>query len=114
MTAYVSGKREGLIMEKPFIMGGNGRKEEYCVESALLDLVEENNLILKLSSSSSTQHDLTKNLKRLAQDRYTTIHLFLYLLMQMHHKRMIELIVKHKNPSFLNSKFIINNIKLIA
>ncbi|XP_047961898.1 fatty acyl-CoA reductase 2, chloroplastic-like [Salvia hispanica] len=70
-TAYVSGKREGLIMEKPFIMGGNGRKEEYCVESALLDLVEENNLILKLSSSSSTQHDLTKNLKRLAQDRAT-------------------------------------------
>ncbi|XP_047940019.1 fatty acyl-CoA reductase 2, chloroplastic-like [Salvia hispanica] len=68
-TAYVSGKREGLIMEKPFIMGGNGRKEEHYDESALLDIVEENNLILKSSSSSSTQHDLTKNLKRLAQDR---------------------------------------------
>ncbi|KAL1561438.1 alcohol-forming fatty acyl-CoA reductase [Salvia divinorum] len=70
-TAYVSGKRDGLIMERPLIMGGNGRKEEHCDESALLDIVEENNLILKSSSSSSTEHDLTKNLKRLAQDRAT-------------------------------------------
>ncbi|XP_042058874.1 fatty acyl-CoA reductase 2, chloroplastic-like [Salvia splendens] len=69
-TAYVSGKREGLIMERPFIMGENGRKEELYDESTLLDIIEENNLILK-SSSSTTNHDLTKNLKRLAQDRAT-------------------------------------------
>ena len=60
-------------MERPFIMGENGRKEGLYDESTQLDIIEENNLILKSSSSSSNHHDLTKNLKRLAQDRYVNL-----------------------------------------
>lgn len=68
-AAYVIGRREGVVMEKPFIMGGNGRKEDFVASSPQLDLVEEINTILKSSYASSTDHDLTKNLKKLGQDR---------------------------------------------
>ncbi|GER34196.1 fatty acyl-CoA reductase 2 [Striga asiatica] len=88
-TAYVNGKREGIISEEPLVMGDNRRKEEkednlsnhtWPKSCARLDLADEINMIFK-SSMASTDYDATKNLKKLGQERadffgwYNTYHL---------------------------------------
>ncbi|KAG8375853.1 hypothetical protein BUALT_Bualt09G0002300 [Buddleja alternifolia] len=82
-VAYVNGRREGTILEKPLIMGHNRRKDndddddnnndEIVSSFARLDVTDELNMALKASTafSNSDDYDLTKNLKRLAQDRAT-------------------------------------------
>ncbi|KAL0432839.1 UNVERIFIED_CONTAM: Fatty acyl-CoA reductase 2 [Sesamum latifolium] len=82
-TAYVNGRREGLIFEKPLSMGENGRKEDDETSSSLfprLDVTDEINFAMK-SCIASTEYNSTKNLKRLGLERaafygwYTTYHM---------------------------------------
>ncbi|XP_011074249.1 fatty acyl-CoA reductase 2-like [Sesamum indicum] len=82
-VAYVNGRREGIIFEKPLSMGENGKKEDDGTSSSLfprLDVTDEINLAMK-SCIASTENDLTKNLKRLGLERaafygwYTTYHM---------------------------------------
>lgn len=74
-AAYVNGLREGVIHEKPLIMGDNGRNcsgdDDEMFSSSLLplDLTDEMNIAIK-SCISSTTHDSTKDLKRLGQERH--------------------------------------------
>ncbi|XP_047983250.1 fatty acyl-CoA reductase 2, chloroplastic-like [Salvia hispanica] len=71
-TAYVNGIREGIIYEKPLIMGENGRKHDDNdeISSSLfpLDLTDEMNLAMK-ACIASKEHDTTKELKRLGLER---------------------------------------------
>ncbi|KAK6116788.1 hypothetical protein DH2020_049521 [Rehmannia glutinosa] len=82
-TAYVNGRREGIMLEEPLIMGENRRKyDDDDISSSFprLDVADEINMALK-SSTASTDYDVTKNLKRLGQERaanfgwYNTYHL---------------------------------------
>ncbi|KAK4421923.1 Fatty acyl-CoA reductase 2 [Sesamum alatum] len=82
-TAYVNGRREGIIFEKPLTMGENGRKENDEMSSSFfprLDLTDEINLVMK-SCIASTEYDMVKDLKRLGLERaafygwYNTYHL---------------------------------------
>ncbi|KAL0452868.1 UNVERIFIED_CONTAM: Fatty acyl-CoA reductase 2 [Sesamum latifolium] len=76
-TAYVNGRREGLIMEKALVMGENGRKdinndEDEMCSFPRLDLADEISLAMKSTSHLSCHdqdYDVTKNLKRLGQER---------------------------------------------
>ncbi|KAL0402769.1 UNVERIFIED_CONTAM: Fatty acyl-CoA reductase 2 [Sesamum radiatum] len=80
-TAYVNGRKEGLILEKPLIMGENGRKEmnnddedeDEMSSFPGVDLADEISLAMKSTSQLSSHHhqdyDVTKNLKRLGQQR---------------------------------------------
>ncbi|KAK4403270.1 Fatty acyl-CoA reductase 2 [Sesamum angolense] len=98
-TAYVNGRKEGLILEKPLIMGENGRKVEIddddddemssssssCCSFSRVDLADEISLAMKsLSCQGASHHQdyhVTKNLKRLGLERanifgwYNTYHL---------------------------------------
>ncbi|KAL1561436.1 alcohol-forming fatty acyl-CoA reductase [Salvia divinorum] len=71
-TAYVNGIREGIIYEKPLIMGENGRKhddnDEISSSSFPLDLTDEMNLAMK-ACIASNDRDTTKELKRLGLER---------------------------------------------
>ncbi|GER38654.1 fatty acyl-CoA reductase 2 [Striga asiatica] len=70
-TAYVNGRKEGIIYEKPLVMGGNGRNEEDFATSSSnwgIDLTDEMNLVMK-SCVGSTEFDATKELKRLGLER---------------------------------------------
>ncbi|KAL8491660.1 hypothetical protein ACS0TY_023306 [Phlomoides rotata] len=69
-TAYVNGRKEGTIYEKALIMGENGRKEcdDELASFPPFDVADEINMILK-ACTSSTDHDSTKILKKLGQDR---------------------------------------------
>ncbi|XP_051126583.1 fatty acyl-CoA reductase 2, chloroplastic-like [Andrographis paniculata] len=72
-TAYVNGRREGVIYETPWIMGENARKvDEEMPSSAFprLDLSDEINLATKTCMGLS-DHDATKALRRLGQERAT-------------------------------------------
>ncbi|KAL0359295.1 UNVERIFIED_CONTAM: Fatty acyl-CoA reductase 2 [Sesamum angustifolium] len=95
--AYVNGRKEGLILEKPLIMGENGRKVEIddddemssssssCCSFSRVDLADEISLAMKsLSWQGASHHQdyhVTKNLKRLGLERadifgwYNTYHL---------------------------------------
>ncbi|KAL0341411.1 UNVERIFIED_CONTAM: Fatty acyl-CoA reductase 2, partial [Sesamum radiatum] len=88
-TAYVNGRKEGLILEKPLIMGENGRKVEIddddemssssssssslCCSFSRVDLADEISLAMKSLSCQGASHhqdyDVTKNLKRLGLER---------------------------------------------
>ncbi|KAK4403259.1 Fatty acyl-CoA reductase 2 [Sesamum angolense] len=83
-TAYVNGRKEGLILEKPLIMGENGRKVEIdddddemssssCCSFSRVDLADEISLAMKsLSCHGASHHQdyhVTKNLKRLGLER---------------------------------------------
>ncbi|XP_011085075.1 fatty acyl-CoA reductase 2 [Sesamum indicum] len=74
-TAYVNGRKEGLILEKPLIMGENGRKdindddEMSLCSSPRLDLADEISLAMKSTSQHDQDYDVTKNLKRLGLER---------------------------------------------
>ncbi|KAL3621596.1 hypothetical protein CASFOL_036508 [Castilleja foliolosa] len=84
-TAYVNGRREGLMLEEPLTMGDDRRKQEKheTISSTLprLDVAEEINMALKYCSAASTDYDVTKTLKKLGQERathfgwYNTYHL---------------------------------------
>lgn len=65
-TAYVSGKREGLILEKPLMMGENGRNDDDG--ETRLDIDHEINLASN-SSTATSNYDLTKDMKRLGMER---------------------------------------------
>ncbi|XP_047978555.1 fatty acyl-CoA reductase 2, chloroplastic-like [Salvia hispanica] len=68
-TAYVNGRREGIIYEKPLMMGENGRKhDEICSSLFSLDPADEMNLAMK-ACIASTGRDTTKELKRLGLER---------------------------------------------
>ncbi|KAL3828425.1 hypothetical protein ACJIZ3_017227 [Penstemon smallii] len=75
-TAYVNGRKEGLILEKPLMMGENGRKdnnddEDNCTSSnsfPRLDLADEISLAMK-ACRASPEYDVAKDLKRLGQER---------------------------------------------
>ncbi|KAK6130585.1 hypothetical protein DH2020_035677 [Rehmannia glutinosa] len=62
-TAYVNGRKEGLIYEEPLVMGGNGRNIEDGI-----DVTDEINLAMK-SCIANTDLDATKELKRLGLER---------------------------------------------
>ncbi|XP_073056542.1 fatty acyl-CoA reductase 2, chloroplastic-like [Primulina eburnea] len=77
-TAYVNGRREGMILEKPLTMGENVRnKEDDQNENGpcsfpRLDLGDESWLSRRLCTNSSDQDliiDATKYLKKLGQER---------------------------------------------
>ncbi|KAL3619868.1 hypothetical protein CASFOL_034780 [Castilleja foliolosa] len=74
-TAYVNGRREGVILEEPLNMGDIRRKQEKddTNSSTLprLDIADEINMAFKSCTSASTDYDVTKNLKRLGQERAT-------------------------------------------
>ncbi|GFP87154.1 fatty acyl-coa reductase 2 [Phtheirospermum japonicum] len=78
-TAYVNGRREGMMFEEPLAMGDNKRKQEKDLPR--LDLADEINMALKSCTAASTDYDVTKNLKKLGQERatyfgwYNTYHL---------------------------------------
>ncbi|KAI3459882.1 hypothetical protein Pfo_016545 [Paulownia fortunei] len=71
-TAYVNGKREGVIYEKPLVMGENGREEDQDEISSCsfpgIDVTDEIKLAMK-SCIASTGSDATKELKRLGLER---------------------------------------------
>ncbi|CAA0818434.1 Fatty acyl-CoA reductase 2 [Striga hermonthica] len=70
-TAYVNGRKEGIIYEKPLVMGGNGRNEEDFATSSSnwgIDLTDEMNLVMK-SCIGSIEFEATKELKRLGLER---------------------------------------------
>ncbi|KAK6116833.1 hypothetical protein DH2020_049463 [Rehmannia glutinosa] len=75
-TAYVNGRKEGLIYEEPLVMGGNGRniEDDDCISSSSLfsgiDVTDEINLAMK-SCIANTDLDATKELKRLGLERAT-------------------------------------------
>lgn len=72
-TAYVNGRRDGIIYETPWIMGENARKHDDEMVSSMfprLDLSDEINLAMKTCIASS-ENDATKNLRRLGQERAT-------------------------------------------
>ncbi|CAA0813512.1 Fatty acyl-CoA reductase 2 [Striga hermonthica] len=72
-TAYVNGRKEGMIYEKPLVMGENGRNKEDFAKSSSnwgIDLTDEMNLVMK-SCVGSTEFDATKELKRLGFERAT-------------------------------------------
>ncbi|KAI3459884.1 hypothetical protein Pfo_016547 [Paulownia fortunei] len=82
-TAYVNGRREGVIYEKPLVMGEHGRNEDDDISSSWfpgIDVTDEINLAMK-SCIASSDYDGTKELKRLGLERaafygwYTTYHL---------------------------------------
>ncbi|KAL0341394.1 UNVERIFIED_CONTAM: Fatty acyl-CoA reductase 2 [Sesamum radiatum] len=77
-TAYVNGRKEGLILEKPLIMEKNGRKVEIDDDKmssssfARLDLADEISLAMKSLCQGASHHQdyhVTKNLKRLGLER---------------------------------------------
>lgn len=72
MTAFVNGEREGIILEKPLIMGENRRKATYNETSPSLfprlDIADEVNLASGSCTASKT-YDLIKNVKRLGMER---------------------------------------------
>ncbi|KAL8487223.1 hypothetical protein ACS0TY_023770 [Phlomoides rotata] len=72
-TAYVNGRKEGVIYEKPLIMGENGQNYEdndARISSSLfpLDLTDEMSLSMK-HCIASTNVDANKDLKRLGLER---------------------------------------------
>ncbi|KAK4482603.1 hypothetical protein RD792_009767 [Penstemon davidsonii] len=74
-TAYVNGRKEGLILEKPLMMGENGRKDNSDDDNSSsnsfprLDLADEISLAMKACRASSPDYDVAKYLKRLGQER---------------------------------------------
>ncbi|KAK4436636.1 Poly(ADP-ribose) glycohydrolase 1 [Sesamum alatum] len=77
-TAYVNGRKAGLILEKPLIMGENGRNDDnkddideiMSCSFPRLDLADEISLAMKSCQvASQDDYDVTKNLKRLGQER---------------------------------------------
>lgn len=71
IAAYVNGTREGIIHEKPLIMGENGIRNNNEDSSSLfpLDLTDEMNLAMKACLASTNNQDITKELKRLGLER---------------------------------------------
>lgn len=69
-VVYVNGEKEGIILEKPLIMGENGRNDE-CSSSSYprLDVSDEINLALKSCSKATSNYDMTKDMKRLGMER---------------------------------------------
>ncbi|KAL8049015.1 hypothetical protein ABFS82_07G107400 [Erythranthe guttata] len=82
-TAYVNGEREGIILEKPLIMGENRRKDDTCNTSRFpqLNITDEVNLLASRKQKASSNYDLTRDMKRLGMERanlygwYNTYHL---------------------------------------
>ncbi|KAL7127984.1 hypothetical protein ABFS83_14G285300 [Erythranthe nasuta] len=80
-TAYVNGRREGVMLEEPLIMGDNRRKEDCDANIPRLDISDEINLALKSCSAAASDYDVTKDLKKLGLERaelfgwYNTYHL---------------------------------------
>ncbi|KAL8049021.1 hypothetical protein ABFX02_07G106200 [Erythranthe guttata] len=69
--SYVSGEREGIILEKPLIMGENRRKDDTCNTSRfpLLDITDEVNLSASRKQKASSNYDLTRDMKMLGMER---------------------------------------------
>ncbi|KAL8030499.1 hypothetical protein ABFX02_14G289400 [Erythranthe guttata] len=64
-TAYVNGKREGLIYENPLVMGENGRKQDHIV-----DIANEINLSVKSCiAATADSNNSSKALKTLGVER---------------------------------------------
>ncbi|KAI3459883.1 hypothetical protein Pfo_016546 [Paulownia fortunei] len=97
-TAYVNGRREGVINEKPLVMGEHGRNEDDDISSSWfpgidvtdeinwrkeddetkLDVTDEIKLAMK-SCIASTDYDATKDLERLGLERlYASLHHFFF------------------------------------
>ncbi|EYU34264.1 hypothetical protein MIMGU_mgv1a0245681mg, partial [Erythranthe guttata] len=82
-TAYVNGEREGIILEKPLIMGENRRNDDTCNTSPFprLDITDEVNLSVSRKQMASSNYDLTRDMKSLGMERanlygwYNTYHL---------------------------------------
>lgn len=72
----MSGKREGLILEKPLIMGENGRNDDDG--ETRLDIDHEINLASN-SSTATSNYELTKDIKRLGMERLHLFFIFLIL-----------------------------------
>ncbi|KAL7106436.1 hypothetical protein ACP275_07G113800 [Erythranthe tilingii] len=81
-TAYVNGEKEGIILEKPLIMGEN-RRNDICETSRFprLNIADEVNMVALSSRTASSNYDMTKDMKRLGMERanlygwYNTYHL---------------------------------------
>ncbi|KAH6770427.1 hypothetical protein C2S52_015230 [Perilla frutescens var. hirtella] len=81
-TAYVNGEREGIILEKPLIMGENRRNDDVETRPLFrgLDVGDEINLALR-SCTATSNYDMTRDMKRLGMERakfygwYNTYHL---------------------------------------
>lgn len=71
-VAYVNEKREGMVLEKPLIMGEIRANNN----NTHLDVGDEISLLLK---SSSKCEDATKFYRKLGQQRYLNIHTCIYL-----------------------------------
>ncbi|XP_051126506.1 fatty acyl-CoA reductase 2, chloroplastic-like isoform X1 [Andrographis paniculata] len=69
-TAFVNGRKEGIILEEPVMMGENKRKDSSDNLSSIprLDVSDEILMAFK-SSEASTDYDTTKYLKKLGQER---------------------------------------------
>ncbi|KAL8049008.1 hypothetical protein ABFS82_07G106700 [Erythranthe guttata] len=81
-TAYVNGEKEGIILEKPLIMGEN-RRNDICETSQFprLNIADEVNMVALSSRTASSNYDMTKDMKKLGMERanlygwYNTYHL---------------------------------------
>ncbi|XP_051126507.1 fatty acyl-CoA reductase 2, chloroplastic-like isoform X2 [Andrographis paniculata] len=69
-TAFVNGRKEGIILEEPVMMGENKRKDSSDNLSSIprLDVSDEILMAFK-SSDASTDYDTTKYLRKLGQER---------------------------------------------
>ncbi|XP_057781285.1 fatty acyl-CoA reductase 2, chloroplastic-like [Salvia miltiorrhiza] len=108
-TVYVNGEKEGIILEKPLIMGEINRRNKDNGETCLpLDVSDEINLALR-SCKATSNYDMTKDMKRLGMERaksygwYNTYHLTKAMAEMIIHETRGDIPVLIIRPSVIES-----------
>ncbi|KAH6815956.1 hypothetical protein C2S51_020776 [Perilla frutescens var. frutescens] len=108
--SYVNGEREGIILEKPLIMGENRRNDDVETSPLFrrLDVGDEINLALR-SCTATSNYDMTRDMKRLGMERakfygwYNTYHLSKAMAEMVIHETRGDIPVLIIRPSVIES-----------
>ncbi|XP_057772194.1 fatty acyl-CoA reductase 2, chloroplastic-like [Salvia miltiorrhiza] len=110
-TVYVNGEKEGLVLEKPLIIGENRRNDNGEIGPTSfppLDIGDELNLVLR-SRTAASNFDTTKDMKRLGMERarlygwYNAYHLTKAMAEMVIHETRGDIPVLIIRPSLIES-----------